>query len=496
MTNTGAPQEVIIGGRYRVIRELGRGGMGSVYEAENLRTRRRVALKTMRPEVSERADFAQRFEREAQAGGQLRHPNIIDVLDMGDDPTYGLVYIVQEFLHGGDLGKCLKSIGFLPPHAALATLLPIMDALGTAHAHGIVHRDIKPDNIFLHETPQGVIPKLIDFGIAKFEHTEDEQSCTATGQMIGSPSYMSPEQARGDGDLDARTDVWSLGVVFYKCLSGSIAYTAPTTNALLAKIIYEEPSPLALLAPHLPADLVAVIQQAVVKNRDQRWPSMRAFADALRSCALWQGVDAARAQRWVLNVRGETLEMPPVLSTSVPPNPVPLVPDSSSRVSSGQRSGQWGGEVPSQSISWTRTSRSPYWLAGVFGVLTLAILATAVFLWPRQPPTPEPIASVQAVVPLLGISARPTPAGHPIDSGVVAPVATQAATPVFQAVAIETPVIPPRTQAPEIRVDAARVPNRRHPIARHAPPATGIHSTTEAATIAPRRGSNGALIMR
>ena len=325
---TAAPEEVIIGGRYRVIRELGRGGMGSVYEAENLRTRRRVALKTMRPEVSSRAEFVRRFEREAQAGGRLRHPNVIDVLDMGDDAHYGFVYIVQEFLSGGDLARCLKELSILPPHAAIATLLPIMDALGAAHELGIIHRDIKPDNIFLHETPQGVVPKLIDFGIAKFAHSEEELSRTVTGQMVGSPNYVSPEQARGDADVDQRTDVWSLGIVFYKCLSRSLAYSAPTASALVAKIIYEEPTALAQLAPHLPADLVAVVQRAVVKDREQRWPSMRAFADALRGCALWRGVDPTLAQRWIVNVRGETLEALPVATPSLPaPTPAQLAPE-------------------------------------------------------------------------------------------------------------------------------------------------------------------------
>ncbi len=143
--------------------------MGSVYEAENMRTRRRVAIKTMRPEVAERPEMARRFEREAQASGQLHHPNIVDVLDMGDDATYGFSFIVQEFLTGGDLGQLLKARGALAPQHVVATLLPVMDALALAHDHGIVHRDIKPDNIFLHETPQGVVPKLIDFGIAKFD---------------------------------------------------------------------------------------------------------------------------------------------------------------------------------------------------------------------------------------------------------------------------------------------------------------------------------------
>nr|MBK7068893.1 serine/threonine protein kinase [Deltaproteobacteria bacterium] len=474
---TAAPEELIIGGRYRVIRELGRGGMGSVYEAENLRTRRRVALKTMRPEVSSRAEFVRRFEREAQAGGRLRHPNVIDVLDMGDDAHYGFVYIVQEFLSGGDLARCLKELSILPPHAAIATLLPIMDALGAAHELGIIHRDIKPDNIFLHETPQGVVPKLIDFGIAKFAHSEEELSRTVTGQMVGSPNYVSPEQARGDADVDQRTDVWSLGIVFYKCLSRSLAYSAPTASALVAKIIYEEPTALAQLAPHLPADLVAVVQRAVVKDREQRWPSMRAFADALRGCALWRGVDPTLAQRWIVNVRGETLEALPVATPSLPaPTPAQLAPEHPS----GQRSGPWGGEIPAVRAPADRATRIPHMLAGVLALLSLGIATTAAVLWPRRPAAPEPTAAVLAPSPAATAPSPPTPTPAPTPAPVAAPVAPLVDASAPAPVAVYT--------LPPIQVVEPTTPerSRRQP----APAARPTPADP------PRRGRNGALIMR
>ena len=473
------PQEFIVGGRYRVIRELGRGGMGSVYEAENLRTRRRVALKTMRPEVSERDGYAQRFEREAQAAGQLHHPNIIDVIDMGDDAAYGLVFIVQEFLQGGDLAKCLKQVGALPPQAAVATLLPIMDALEAAHARGIVHRDLKPDNIFLHETPRGVVPKLIDFGIAKFTqvHSEEELSCTTTGQMIGSPNYMSPEQARGDADVDPRSDVWSLGVVFYKCLSRSIPYSAPTPSSLVAKIIYEEPIPLAQLAPHLPADLVAVVQRAVVKDRALRWPSMRAFAEGLRGCALWQGVDVAIAQGWVVDERGAMLTpLPPLTPSWATTGPAPVEPDASPEHPSGLRSGPWGGEVSVERSSPTRGPRSTTVLAAVLGVIGLGVASTAAFLWPRRPlpaptgvviytPPPDEIAPAPVAAP-----AAPPPA-LPVDAGAPAPAPAPT-------------IVAPSPAQPVARI--APAPARPTPRARPAAPPQDPA----------RRGHNGALILR
>ena len=462
--STTSPQEMVIGGRYRVIRILGKGGMGAVYEAENLRTRRRVAIKTMRPEVASRAEFARRFELEAQAAGQLRHPNIVDVLDLGDDPEQQLVFLVQEFLSGGDLGRCLKTVRSLGVQPALATLLPIMDALSVAHVQGIVHRDLKPDNIFLHETPQGVVPKLIDFGIAKFLDRVDDQSRTATGAVVGSPTYMSPEQARGDTSLDARTDVWSMGVVFYEALTGRQPYTATTVNLLLVKIIGEEPTPIATLAPHLPADIARAVQRAVTRDRDARWPSMVAFADALRGCEAWRGVDERDAHRWVVNAVGASLEAAP-LSDVVDASVEPVRPASStSGVSSGLRSGSWAGEVTSDTRpKWSGRSRLA--LVGV-GVLAIAATVGAVVgRSSRRPSTPTASAPVTAVL--------------------------RAAAPVVAAPVVATPVVADGGARERPRPGRHERSSGRHPALQEQPGTVG----TAPAAPPPARGFNGARII-
>ena len=259
MTAIGAPGEVIAG-RYRLIRELDRGGPGEVYEAENLRTRRWVSLRMVRSGTGAgRAEALARFEREARVAEQLRHPHVIDVLELGDDPERAVAFIVHELLSGGDLEQCLQSVGTLAPQVALATLLPVMEGLSAAHARGVVHGDVKPERIFLHSGSWGVTPKVIDFGLAKIAGTEDER------------------------DIDAREDVGAMGRVLTRCLS-------PST---------------------VPADLAAVIQRAVEESREWRWSSMDEFSAALRGCALWQGVDAEQAQRWAVNARGETADPAP-----------------------------------------------------------------------------------------------------------------------------------------------------------------------------------------
>ncbi len=307
-----ADEEMIIGGRYRVIRELAAGGMGTVYEAENIRTRRRVAIKTIRPEVASRPSVIRRFEVEAQAAGQLQHPNIVEVLDLGDDAEKQILFSVQEFLVGGDLGACLGVVGTLAPEAALATLLPILDGLALAHRQGVVHRDIKPDNIFLHETAAGVVPKLIDFGVAKITDVENQRR-SANGSLVGSPLYMSPEQVRAEGGVDGRTDVWSMGVVFYEVLTGKTPFEAPSPYAMLTQIALGQPVTLASIDPALPADLVAVIQRAVTQDRDARWPSVEEFAEALRATEVWRHVDPQHAVRLIPSAKGVATDSAPAL---------------------------------------------------------------------------------------------------------------------------------------------------------------------------------------
>jgi serine/threonine-protein kinase len=201
----------VVGGRYRVISVLGRGGMGVLYTAEHQLTHRRVALKLLHPEHEDLPDLHARFLTEARTAAAVRHPNVVDVLDMGVD-TDGSPFLVMELLEGSSLDKTLLERGHLSPTVAIEWLLPILGALSTLHANDIVHRDVKPSNIFLRSGPRfEVESKLLDFGLAR---TMSDLRLTRSGMVLGTPLYMSPEQAGGEA-VGPQTDVWSMGVVLF-----------------------------------------------------------------------------------------------------------------------------------------------------------------------------------------------------------------------------------------------------------------------------------------
>ena len=296
MTNDPCLIDHILGGRYRVIRQLGKGGMGTVYEAENTWIKRRVALKVLDRAVAADEAFVRRFMQEAETAAQLRHPNVVDVLDLGQDARTGAVFIVYELLVGRDLRKRLRAEGPLPAAEALAVIAPVMEALVLAHARGVVHRDLKPDNIFLAETPGGVVSKLIDFGVARV--TSDEGVSlqnTHAGAAIGTPYYMSPEHWRAEEAVDARADVWSLGVVLYEVLAGERPFRGRSSGALIAKILYEAPTALAELAPDAPPALADAVMRALQKDREARHPTMQAFLDAVRAASTGAQATSAKA---------------------------------------------------------------------------------------------------------------------------------------------------------------------------------------------------------
>ncbi|MBK8696836.1 MAG: protein kinase [Deltaproteobacteria bacterium] len=276
----------IIGGKYRLDRLLGEGGMGAVYAAENLNTGRRVAVKVLHSQWMQRPEVAQRFVREARATTAIAHPNIVEVLDL--DAAHGITYIVQEFLEGETLEAHLAAQPGrrLGATEALAIVVPVMGALVAAHARGIVHRDLKPANLFLVRSRSGdVVPKVIDFGIAKdTAASEGATHRTQEGSAIGTPSYMSPEQVSGQTDVDAQTDVWSLGVVLYEMLTGRLPFESPNVNVLMAKILMESPTPIDRHCPDCPADLREIIATALRRERTERFGSMRAMMSAVLEC--------------------------------------------------------------------------------------------------------------------------------------------------------------------------------------------------------------------
>jgi hypothetical protein len=276
----------VIADRYKILRPLGSGGMGAVFEAENLRTGRRVAIKTIHADLSAQPELARRFEREARAAAAIGHPHVVDILDLGDDPARGIQFLVQELLEGESLAERLDRDGPLSPRAALDALVPIADALAAVHAAGLVHRDVKPENVFLQRGRDGERPKLIDFGVVARVVGRRATRLTLAGTLVGSPAYMAPEQTLDGASLDGRADVWSLGVVLYEALSGQRPYEADDAEGLLAKIRAEAPRPLAAAMPGLPAPLLAVVDRALQKDRTARWPTAAAFRDALRQAAV------------------------------------------------------------------------------------------------------------------------------------------------------------------------------------------------------------------
>ncbi|MBI5514984.1 MAG: serine/threonine protein kinase [Deltaproteobacteria bacterium] len=270
----------IIGGRYELVRLLGAGGTGAVFEARHRIIGHTVAIKLLLPELSANPAVPERFLQEARASREVRHRNIVDVLDFGDDA--GRLYMVMEHLHGESLAKLLHREAPTPPARILPLLDPIMAALAAAHAQGIVHRDVKPQNIFLaHDDEGGVIPKLIDFGIAKRLTSQDVQ-LTSTGMILGTPAYMAPEQAQGSRGITGATDQYAIGAILYQALTRSTPISADTYPAMLVALVTSRPSHLLERAPDLDPALAEVVMRMVAYNPEDRFPSMDAAREALK----------------------------------------------------------------------------------------------------------------------------------------------------------------------------------------------------------------------
>jgi serine/threonine protein kinase len=233
-----------VAGKYRIVRKLGSGGMGVVYEAEDLRLKRTVALKFLPPGLTADAEARERFVHEARAASSLDHPNICTIHEV-DEAEEGSLYIVMACYQGESLKDKLGR-GTLAPVEAIRIAAEVAEGLAKAHEHGIVHRDVKPGNIMV--TSDG-LAKILDFGLAKLA---GEARMTATGTTVGTVAYMSPEQARGD-EVDARTDVWSLGVVLYEMATGALPFDRASDRAVLNAIVHDEPRPAKDLRPGFPA---------------------------------------------------------------------------------------------------------------------------------------------------------------------------------------------------------------------------------------------------
>ena len=289
-----------LGAAYTIEGEIGRGGMGVVYRARDERLQRRVAIKVLPPEFAFQQDIRERFTREAQTAARLSHPHIVPIHTVGEGQ--GLVYFVMGYVDGESVAARIRRRGQLPVEEARRIMKETADALGAAHAVSVIHRDIKPDNILLEGTRGRVM--VTDFGIAKALSSTSGATLTGIGVAIGTPAFMSPEQAAGERDIDGRSDLYSLGIVTYQMLTGTLPFSAPSVAGILMKQITEPAPDLRRQRPDIPEDLALAVARCLEKDPENRWPTADALRRALESRTVtgyrptstsWTSVEPERA---------------------------------------------------------------------------------------------------------------------------------------------------------------------------------------------------------
>jgi len=414
----------VLAGKYRVERVLGRGGMGVVVQGRQLELDRPVAIKFLRAPLTEDARPLQRFGREARMIARMQSEHVVRVFDVGRD--HGVPFIVMERLHGHDLAREIGR-GVLPAARAVELVLHACEALGEAHSLGIVHRDVKPSNLFVAESFGGRESlKVLDFGVSKWltGATEiDTPVVTTGGGAVGTPAFASPEQLTRPETVDLRTDVWALGVVLYQALSGELPFRAPTVPALYSQIIGAEPTPLPA-GPDVPAELVSVVMRCLRRKPEERYPSMLELARALMPFA------PARAHAIVDSLAGLDVAK---IAANVEEEAEPVLSPLTSTLEISQITGDATGGAASTAPSVRRALTAVGVLGGAAVVAT--IVAWAVHSSSRQAaPSAKP-----------AVSSEPSAANHEDTSSRAAPTAEHPAPSASVAVsATEAPHAPPQ----------------------------------------------------
>lgn len=436
----GLPKEGdIIAGKYQVEKVLGKGGMGVVVAARHTSLRQHVAVKFLLPKALTLPGAAERFLREARAAVAIKSEHVARVLDVGELES-GQPYMVMEFLTGIDFGQLLKTRGPLPPREAVDYLLQACEAIAEAHAKGFVHRDLKPGNLFLSTRADGsALVKVLDFGLSKAtKPDEDEHSLTAPDVIVGSPHYMSPEQLKSLKQVDARADVWALGVILYQLLSARRPFEAESLVGTCARIAAEPPTPLRQHKPDVSADLEAVILRCLEKDRDKRVPSVAELARLLAPF----GSDRApiSVERIVRVLEGERASVTTIKLSDEEIS----VQDPTAAASAWGKTGERAKRTPKTAVA-----------IGALVAVVVAILlvmrsglqapaepstapATAAI-----PPPPQPTAETPAPAPTIA-------AAEPSSEPSVAPIASSAPSPTTESAepAPPPPKISAKTTAP------------------------------------------------
>jgi tRNA A-37 threonylcarbamoyl transferase component Bud32 len=311
----------VLADRYRVLRKLGEGGMGSVYLAEHTTINKRLAIKVLSSEYSHKQDLVDRFLQEARAASMIEQENVVEITDFGSTPQ-GSVFFVMEYLNGEDLSRTIKKEGPLPWSRVKPIMMQICTALASAHDAGIIHRDMKPENCYrITRGANSDFIKVLDFGIAKVTSDDGDGSgkgLTRTGMIFGTPEYMSPEQAKGER-ADHRVDIYALGVILYELLTGRVPFTADTFMGILTKHMFEAPPAPSTLMPMatIPPDVEAIVLKALQKDREYRFQSMREMMQAIQAVGSGAAPVEVVAEDVMRPMGGQTR-----FSTGIPISPV------------------------------------------------------------------------------------------------------------------------------------------------------------------------------
>jgi serine/threonine-protein kinase len=456
----------MIAGKYEVVGLIGSGGMGYVVSALHVELGELVALKFLRQEALAQEELVERFAREARAAVKIKSEYVARVMDVGQLPG-GVPFIVMEHLEGKDLADVLAEQGRLPVRTAVEYMMQVCEALASAHANGIVHRDIKPENLFLTRHAQSVdIIKVLDFGISKLALTspasKGSRQFVRTMMPMGSPTYMSPEQIRSAGEVDARSDIWSLGCVLFELLTGHTAFDAPTLMQLSAAILEKEPTPLCDLLPDAPPELEGVLQRCLEKDASKRYQNIAELAVALYPFAPRRARISAERCSYLLRDAGLPAAEIDLASVSPPPNEsserklavhvdaAPLSTSTPAAVS----------PIPSIPVDALKPRRKGW----VFAVAALAV-AAGVAIWQFASAGAAPVADGAPAAPERSITAA-APAAEPAATA----VATAATKPAATTATAKTPAsAAPSAAAAKDEADqpssspAARSPSRYRP---------------------------------
>jgi serine/threonine-protein kinase len=440
----------LIEGKYRITRLIGEGGMGAVYLGENVRISRRVAIKVLHAGLTENKEVTQRFEREAQAAGRIGNDHILEVLDLGSLPN-GDHYIVMEYLDGEPLTERIKARGRMQPLELAGLIRQVLVGLTAAHRAGIFHRDLKPDNIFILKEKAGKNDycKIIDFGISKFQPlNKDGMRMTRTGMMMGTPYYMSPEQASGSHEADHRADLYAVGVMMFEATTGQVPFDAATFNQLLFKIVLDDvPRPEAL-QPDLDPAFASLISKAMARDMNQRFQTAEEFVKA---------IDA-----WLQ--RGAPVTVPP----SADPAAMSLLRKRPSAELTPEQKAGTGGSWATSQVDAIPGKKSNVGILVALGALLLVGTAGAVIALrsgSKEPAvtTPEAAVSNEATPHVAAAEKAPelvpptVPSPAPVVS--VAPLPpVESAAPGASVGAVVAPVVKPRAAAPKPPAGAKPAP--------------------------------------